>query len=890
MYRKGTKTIGNVYEEVALLFRSHNDLLDEFTYFLPDNSTPSQVPQPIRRPANRTGRGPARGGPSQYPDQNAYQRKLNQRKVPGSRMDEYRRYADDVEDRRTAVKTDLTREVSYFDKIKQRIRSREQYQDFLKTLNLYSQEIISRTELNSMIFDILGRNQDLMVGFHEFLNRCEVLDSDADPRMTPGGKVSARDVSRMKAYSQMDKYASRPVSELDVSSWERCSTSYVRLPQNYPRLRASAQTQLGEVVLQDAWVSVTSGSEDYSFKHMRKNQYEEALFRCEDDRFELDMAIERNASTIRALQPLVEAIQALPEGSDERVSYRPPPQAISPIHMRSIVSLYADQGAQIRDLLDANPVVAIPVVLFRLQQKDREWRGVKENMAPMWARIYESNYHKSLDHRSFYFKQTDKRNLGAKAMLNEIRDIVEKRKATDGTADVPAAAPAIAPSTPDLQLPFHDRLVHEDLFQVMKYAFEESVPAEVAQKCLDFWSSFVEPFFGLPTRPKQQPTVKSADKEGPVSPGGVKKMMSMPAMSGELDGDLDGGLDSEMPSAEAGGETVAADMNGEVASALGVLTGAAKVVAEAKSEEATPPPTPMEEDEASPDAADGAPTEAACAHCKPLAPAPQMRSAQTRTPETGRVLCGHDAFYIFLRLHHHLYERLWRARKCAIQKEAPGGFASTEIEVGGNAVLPALDGAPQATHVSFMRLLSDLIDGNHDASAYEDACRALLGTNSYVLFTLDKLIYKMLVESDGTEGAPGLMEPAFADYLRHYTSLPAERASDRATRLPFMRRLLPVPRAWEDALAEDSRVLEALKGAFVANGLECKLSCSSSKVSYVLDTEDIFCRTQRRRQHSSTEALDAKRRDRFHRWLDTTDVAPRPPSLPAASDRISAYA
>lgn len=53
--------------------------------------------------------------------------------------------------------------------------------------------------------------------------------------------------------------------------------------------------------------------------------------------------------------------------------------------------------------------------------------------------------------------QTDKRNLGAKAMLNEIRDIVEKRKAIDGTADVPAAAPAIAPPTPDLQLPYNDR-------------------------------------------------------------------------------------------------------------------------------------------------------------------------------------------------------------------------------------------------------------------------------------------------------------------------------------------------------------------------------------------------------------------------------------------------
>lgn len=47
---------------------------------------------------------------------------------------------------------------------------------------------------------------------------------------------------------------------------------------------ASQRTYLGAEVLNDHWVSVTSGSEDYSFKHMRKNQYEESLFRCEDDR------------------------------------------------------------------------------------------------------------------------------------------------------------------------------------------------------------------------------------------------------------------------------------------------------------------------------------------------------------------------------------------------------------------------------------------------------------------------------------------------------------------------------------------------------------------------------------------------------------------------------
>lgn len=55
----------------------------------------------------------------------------------------------------------------------------------------------------------------------------------------------------------------------------------------YPIPIASQRTELGDEVLNDHWVSVTSGSEDYSFKHMRKNQYEESLFRCEDDRLSL---------------------------------------------------------------------------------------------------------------------------------------------------------------------------------------------------------------------------------------------------------------------------------------------------------------------------------------------------------------------------------------------------------------------------------------------------------------------------------------------------------------------------------------------------------------------------------------------------------------------------
>ena len=47
---------------------------------------------------------------------------------------------------------------------------------------------------------------------------------------------------------------------------QRCSPSYVQLPSNYPRLRCGHRSVLGQQVLQDTWVSVTSGSEDFSFK------------------------------------------------------------------------------------------------------------------------------------------------------------------------------------------------------------------------------------------------------------------------------------------------------------------------------------------------------------------------------------------------------------------------------------------------------------------------------------------------------------------------------------------------------------------------------------------------------------------------------------------------
>lgn len=43
----------------------------------------------------------------------------------------------------------------------------------------------------------------------------------------------------------------------------------------------------------------------------------------------------------------------------------------------------------------------------------------------------------------------------------------------------------------------------------------------------------------------------------------------------------------------------------------------------------------------------------------------------------------------------------------------------------------------------FMTALYNLLDGSIDNAKFEDECRAIIGNQSYVLFTLDKLLYRL---------------------------------------------------------------------------------------------------------------------------------------------------
>ena len=366
-YRKGQKTINQVYDEVAILFRDHADLLHEFTFFLPDTSQQLR-PQPVARgagrgPGGRGGRG-ARGGGGRH-------RAGARGGVGGGGQGE-----DGNHDRRAAL---APREFQFFDRARTRVRSRETFQDFIKCLNLYSSGVIEMEEMLFLVDDVLAKFPELRREFYDLMTRAT---GSGDPN-----DRSAR-MAREK-WNEREKFLTLPVSELDLSHCERCTTSYRKLPRLYPRPVCSGRDPVAQApLLNDDWVSLSTGSEDYSFKLFRKNQYEEALFRCEDDRYELDMAIEKTAATIEVLRPLQAELTAAADAA-ARQAWCLPKNVLDAINLRTIQRVYGEQGNQILEYLSRNPGVTIPVIFTRLVQKHEELVGIRTQMERSWRRIYE---------------------------------------------------------------------------------------------------------------------------------------------------------------------------------------------------------------------------------------------------------------------------------------------------------------------------------------------------------------------------------------------------------------------------------------------------------------------------------------------------------------------
>ncbi|KAL1550937.1 paired amphipathic helix protein Sin3-like 5 isoform X4 [Salvia divinorum] len=1098
MCRKEDKSLTEVYQEVSVLFQGHDDLLVDFTHFLPDISSVPSVHNAqsgrnhnllgddrgslmtITRPAHVEKKPAVCDGLVNHYDLEQFEK--DKEKGEDRQKNEWE-HDENLGHRRKSSRQDdcainqfhqgmLEMESDFRDKVKDRLRDTDIAEKFLDCIRSFKSKIATAAQFRILVSSLLGTDTYVTEACDDFVTYVERNASgslqntkqvfrflkherDGDDhdwedrekrkdydirerdRCDRGLASNTKDVMghKLPSYASKEKFMSKPIQDLDLSNCESCTPSYKLLPENFPVPTASWRTKIGDEVLNDRWVSVTSGSEDYSFKHMQKNQYEEILSRCEDDRFELNMLLESVNATAKRVEELLDSMNAHTNKMESSVCIE---NRLSAIHLRCIERLYGDHGLDVIDVLKKNAPLALPVILTRLKQKHEEWTRCHADFNKVWGEIYSKNHHKSLDYRSFCFKQQDTKNLSAKALLADIKGISEKNQNEDEMV-LSIAAAYTQPIEPHMEFDYHDLDIQGDICQLMKYYCKEVCTPEQRDKVMKIWTAFIEPLLCVPSCPpsaedekyvvkannctkqdlnqigpenrshadevaycepaemskggyeiqpensfcsgvrdthdtngdisddspghanadcgvtvppsqeiqnaitkltscstameleevkvqkhheENESSSKGEREEGELSPNGIleenvfantkveqtlcKSDPSVMEMGGAVEMCIDeAGEETDANADNEGKESTHISSKSENASENGDDSRSQSANGEECSPEELDDDADHDENNKKAESegkevdcmADANDTEGAIPmpdnilQTKPLRM--NIPSALKRKEKNSHVVYGNDSLYLFFRLHQMLYERMKTAK---LNSSSP----DNKWRVSNDANL-------EDSYARFKDALHSLLSGTSDNAKFEDDCRALVGSQSYILNTLDKLIHKLVkqlqfIATEETENK--LLQLYFYEKSRspesfsdavYYKNAQFLFPDDNLYRMEFLpgsmrltiqlmkneldkldpaaiaidpyfvsylnNELLAIPESNKNPGVflkrnkklyssgdEYSDTCKAMEGLLFHNGVEMRVNCSSLKVSYVLDTEDFLYRPKKRRK------------------------------------------
>ncbi|XP_068958198.1 paired amphipathic helix protein Sin3b isoform X2 [Petaurus breviceps papuanus] len=427
-----------VFTEVANLFRGQEDLLSEFGQFLPE-----------AKRSLFTGNGPCEMNSVQKSDHEKNlehskkrSRPLLLRPVTGPAKKKMKLRGTKDLSVAAVGKYGTLQEFSFFDKVRRVLKSQEVYENFLRCIALFNQELVSGSELLQLVTPFLGKFPELFAQFKSFLGVKEL--SFAPPMSDRSGDGIGR--------------------EIDYASCKRIGSSYRALPKTYQQPKCSGRTAICKEVLNDTWVSFPSWSEDSTFVSSKKTPYEEQLHRCEDERFELDVVLETNLATIRVLESVQKKLSRMSPEDQEKFRLDDCLGGTSEvIQRRAIYRIYGDKAPEIIESLKKNPVTAVPVVLKRLKAKEEEWREAQQGFNKIWREQYEKAYLKSLDHQAVNFKQNDTKALRSKSLLNEIESVYDEHQEQHSEG---RSAPT---NEPHLIFVYEDKQILEDAASLISY-------------------------------------------------------------------------------------------------------------------------------------------------------------------------------------------------------------------------------------------------------------------------------------------------------------------------------------------------------------------------------------------------------------------------------------
>lgn len=429
-YQKEQRGIKEVLDEVSDLFEDHPDLLKEFTFFLPDavqSQAKAQLDQVVKvAEARKRAKAqaaimdlregmvpPPRPAPPPPPSPTARSVEREENIIQSVRFGSVsfapvrpRRYKPGTM-RPTAVPVPplapTPREATVLQRVKDHLLYQQQqidpkqqshrlWMEFCKCLHMFGAGICNQDELIVLWRSLLPNpksthTHELMVDLEELLQRRGpwVVSDDA------------------KEYDKQDVENQGDENAAFVSpSYFRGTTRALEYPGRTAEDAAVINT--GPVALRKRKSPLSL--EDYRARKRRHHQHEQSLQQIEEERFELDMALERNLHALKRLEPIVREVEALREREEKdnqpigRLQYsllKKNTLSLNTVHLNAIARLYGDRGDDILQHLVRDPMVVLPIVFKRLQQKDTEWRQAKHEMKDRWNAVSAGSYEGSLD-------------------------------------------------------------------------------------------------------------------------------------------------------------------------------------------------------------------------------------------------------------------------------------------------------------------------------------------------------------------------------------------------------------------------------------------------------------------------------------------------------------
>lgn len=678
-----------------------------------------------------------------------------------------------------ASKFGTLNDYAFFDKVRKALRSPDVYENFLRCLTLFNQEIVSKSELQTLVTPFLSRFPDLLKWFQDFL-----------------GPSTAPECVPLASAQRQDRSQSELATDIDLSTCKRLGASYCALPKSHENVKCSGRTSLCRDVLNDTWVSFPTWAEDSTFVTSRKTQYEEFIYRCEDERFELDVVIETNSATIRVLEGVQKKLSRMSPDEVSRFRMDECLGGTSPtIHQRALKRIYGDKAADIIQGLKKNPVVAVPVVLRRLKAKEEEWREAQKGFNKQWREQNEKYYLKSLDHQGINFKQNDIKALRSKSLFNEIETLFDEvsymkrhEQNEDGSSN-----PLV--SGPHLILPYKDKTILDDAANLLIHHVKRQTGIQKQEKARikHILRQFVPDLFFAPRQQLSDDEREEDDRDMDVDQETEDENKTPSKNGNKTSGNGGNSTSSTTCGASSSNVTESKDASGtaikeESPDSTSGCTSSAKatpIAAASSTTESVPAGVPAAstvpaagsqssvtggdssstsgahrestDDSGKENLVDGA-IKVEIKQENDLDPTTISQSAQQQhqanpslpahaiskhIEEAYTLFFTNNNWYLFLRLHAILCERLRtiyeRAQIIATEERA---YQSTR----NNSTATALRLKPKSEikvedfYATFLEMLKNVLDGNMEASNFEDSLREMFGIHAYIAFTLDRVV------------------------------------------------------------------------------------------------------------------------------------------------------